>query len=357
MIGGTRIRLPRHCPPGMGDALLPAAVAFATGVFLLSYARADPVAASPGDPRSPERRSSHSVADPARRRYGRGWLGAAYLACPRLAEAGLAARRSLIGDLRSEPGLLAIVCWIDDLRGLSPAILRLVAQAAAVTIGVLVLPQPHDLAELGRLVPSAYLAVIGLAWVWWVNLFNFMDGIDGLAGSEAAAIGAGLLLFAALRRRASILRTASLAAAIDRRGDRVFAVELVAGADLPRRCRQRAAWLFARASCCSIWRSAAAGKSALILPLYFLADATITLLPALAAGRARVAGASRAFLSAGGSPRPRRIARGRRTRVIADRVADRLRLGGGKRLRPAIALLPRPRQSSPSLLAALARGR
>ena len=35
-----------------------------------------------------------------------------------------------------------------------------------------------------------------MLWVWFVNLFNFMDGIDGIAGSEAAAIGLGLLLFA-----------------------------------------------------------------------------------------------------------------------------------------------------------------
>jgi UDP-N-acetylmuramyl pentapeptide phosphotransferase/UDP-N-acetylglucosamine-1-phosphate transferase len=34
--------------------------------------------------------------------------------------------------------------------------------------------------------------------MWWINLFNFMDGIDGLAAGEAAAIGLGLLLFAGL---------------------------------------------------------------------------------------------------------------------------------------------------------------
>ena len=38
-------------------------------------------------------------------------------------------------------GLLAIVCWIDDLRGLSP-VTRLAAQTVAVAIGLYVLPAP-----------------------------------------------------------------------------------------------------------------------------------------------------------------------------------------------------------------------
>ena len=46
--------------------------------------------------------------------------------------------------------------------------------------------------------PAAYFAAAGLVWMWWINLFNFMDGIDGLAGSEAAAIGGGLVLFATI---------------------------------------------------------------------------------------------------------------------------------------------------------------
>jgi UDP-N-acetylmuramyl pentapeptide phosphotransferase/UDP-N-acetylglucosamine-1-phosphate transferase len=33
-----------------------------------------------------------------------------------------------------------------------------------------------------------------LAWIWFINLFNFMDGIDGLAGSEAIALALGYLM-------------------------------------------------------------------------------------------------------------------------------------------------------------------
>jgi UDP-N-acetylmuramyl pentapeptide phosphotransferase/UDP-N-acetylglucosamine-1-phosphate transferase len=49
-----------------------------------------------------------------------------------------------------------------------------------------------------RILPSVPLIVerlfLGLAWVWFINLFNFMDGIDGLAGSEVVFVGAGYLV-------------------------------------------------------------------------------------------------------------------------------------------------------------------
>ena len=40
--------------------------------------------------------------------------------------------------------------------------------------------------------------VEALAWLWFINLFNFMDGIDGLAGSEAMALALGYLGVAGL---------------------------------------------------------------------------------------------------------------------------------------------------------------
>jgi len=33
-----------------------------------------------------------------------------------------------------------------------------------------------------------------LAWIWFINLYNFMDGIDGITGVETATIGLGLTL-------------------------------------------------------------------------------------------------------------------------------------------------------------------
>ena len=36
--------------------------------------------------------------------------------------------------------------------------------------------------------------IAGICWLWFINLFNFMDGIDGLAGTEIVTIGVGLLI-------------------------------------------------------------------------------------------------------------------------------------------------------------------
>ncbi|MFN3648024.1 MAG: MraY family glycosyltransferase [Armatimonadota bacterium] len=94
---------------------------------------------------------------------------------------------------------IAVVGWIDDRRGLSPAKRAAVHASAAAwavfwagglpeaRLGALVLP-------LGAL--GAVLAVVGI--VWTINLYNFMDGIDGLAGLQAVVVaGAGGLLLSA----------------------------------------------------------------------------------------------------------------------------------------------------------------
>src|SRR5262249_3508936 len=122
---------------------------------------------------------------------------------------------------------------------------------------------------------AGYWGAIALLWIWWINLFNFMDGIDGLAGSEAAAIGGGLLLFA------------NLSAAAD--PDLVLPAAVLTGAAV-----RFLAWDWSPAQIFLgdvgsaplgyllgylLLGFAARGhwKIALILPLYFLADATITL--------------------------------------------------------------------------------
>ena len=82
---------------------------------------------------------------------------------------------------------LALVSWRDDVVGLE-ALPRLLAHIGAAAIGLAALPGP----VFQGLLPAwldAILAVI--AWVWFVNLCNFMDGIDGMAGVETAALGAG----------------------------------------------------------------------------------------------------------------------------------------------------------------------
>ena len=102
---------------------------------------------------------------------------------------------------------LALVSWRDDL-GHVPARWRLLAQAVAVGAGLAVLGGGPVFQ--GLLPDWLDLLAAGLAWVWFVNLTNFMDGIDGITGVEAASIGIGLALVGAPAAPALILAAASL---------------------------------------------------------------------------------------------------------------------------------------------------
>jgi UDP-N-acetylmuramyl pentapeptide phosphotransferase/UDP-N-acetylglucosamine-1-phosphate transferase len=92
-------------------------------------------------------------------------------------------------------GLMA-VSWLDDRRGLPP-LPRLALHAAAVTIGLVALPT-QALVFHGGLPLWADRGLAGLGWLWFVNLFNFMDGIDGITGTETASVGLGIGVVATL---------------------------------------------------------------------------------------------------------------------------------------------------------------
>ena len=88
--------------------------------------------------------------------------------------------------------VLAVVSWIDDLRSL-PVVLRLVVQALGVGIGIAALADAGPVFQ-GLLPPLLDRLAAGLLWLWFVNLFTFMDDIDGIAGVEAGSLGIGLVL-------------------------------------------------------------------------------------------------------------------------------------------------------------------
>jgi UDP-N-acetylmuramyl pentapeptide phosphotransferase/UDP-N-acetylglucosamine-1-phosphate transferase len=83
---------------------------------------------------------------------------------------------------------LAAISQIDDRRGLSARV-RFTAHLCAV-IGLVVL-FPAD-------APLWFLVILAFLMIWLVNLYNFMDGADGLAGGMAlfgfAGYAAGALL-------------------------------------------------------------------------------------------------------------------------------------------------------------------
>ena len=83
-----------------------------------------------------------------------------------------------IGAIAATAFVLALVSLADDLHGL-PIEVRLPAHLLAASIAVLAL------GGMGGAMPVATALALVFAIVWATNLFNFMDGADGLAGSMA----------------------------------------------------------------------------------------------------------------------------------------------------------------------------
>jgi Fuc2NAc and GlcNAc transferase len=141
----------------------------------LRYARRHDLLDHPTD------RSSHAVATP------RG--GGMAIAIAALGGIGVGGMVGLIPDrvalaLVGGGIVVAAVGWADDRRGMG-ALPRLAAHALAASWAVWLLGPLG-----GRTAVGALVAVLGI--VWAVNLYNFMDGIDGLAGSEAVSGAAGM---------------------------------------------------------------------------------------------------------------------------------------------------------------------
>jgi len=87
---------------------------------------------------------------------------------------------------------VSAIGWVDDHRPVSPG-WRAVVQFVAAAWAVYVMGGVPGLTVNGAVVPLGWAgslaAVVGIVWV--TNLYNFMDGIDGLAGTEAVTVGAG----------------------------------------------------------------------------------------------------------------------------------------------------------------------
>jgi Fuc2NAc and GlcNAc transferase len=85
--------------------------------------------------------------------------------------------------------MIAAIGLIDDLRGVSAG-LRLAVQAIGAVMlvaaigGMQPLPTPWGVVSMGHVG-----WVVGVAAILWcVNLYNFMDGIDGLAGAQSVFV-------------------------------------------------------------------------------------------------------------------------------------------------------------------------
>ncbi|HZH05547.1 MAG TPA: glycosyltransferase family 4 protein [Lautropia sp.] len=156
----------------------------------------------------PNARSSHRV--PTARGGGTGIVAAFLLALPLGLPGNLPGSWNVLLPLAAGV-MLALVGLADDLRSLGLAV-RLTAQALAVSvvlaslgwgaassaesdIGLLsiVMNLPavsewlsvHAPPGIVMTLDLLLLPVLLLGGLWWINLFNFMDGIDGLASTQA----------------------------------------------------------------------------------------------------------------------------------------------------------------------------
>ena len=92
--------------------------------------------------------------------------------------------------------IISVVSFFDDIYELSPKI-RLITQSLVAIAGIFALGG-LDTLELGIFNISNQVITNIFAFlliVWFINLYNFLDGINGYAGSEAIFLAiAGFLL-------------------------------------------------------------------------------------------------------------------------------------------------------------------
>ncbi len=206
----------------------------------------------------------------------------------------------------SSVAVLAGVSWIDDLKNL-PVVQRLAVQALAVGLGIAAMEGAGPVFQ-GLLPPLLDRLAAALLWLWFVNLFNFKDGIDGIAGVEASSLGIGLVLVGAVLAWPGVqvaLPALLAAATLGFLAWNWAPAKLFLGDVGSVPLGYLLGWLLLVAAADGAW------AAALILPLYFLADATITLIKRGARGakiwqahrehfyqRAAQGGASHAWVAA-----------------------------------------------------------
>jgi Fuc2NAc and GlcNAc transferase len=83
--------------------------------------------------------------------------------------------------------IVAIAGHLDDRQKISGATVRLVLHAISAVILIVGVGIPSELAIFERTVNTGLVgSILGVVYlVWLLNLFNFMDGTDGIAASEA----------------------------------------------------------------------------------------------------------------------------------------------------------------------------
>jgi UDP-N-acetylmuramyl pentapeptide phosphotransferase/UDP-N-acetylglucosamine-1-phosphate transferase len=173
---------------------------------------------------------------------------------------------------------IALVGFADDVHSI-PVLPRLLLQAAAVA--AIILATPENL----RIIPACPLwlerGLLLLAGLWFVNLVNFMDGLDLMTVAEIVPITGALVLLGWLGGLppSTTLAAAALFGAMlgfapfNRPVARIFLGDV---GSLP--IGLLVGWCLLQLA----WHQHFA--AALLLPLYYLADATVTLMRRMVTG-------------------------------------------------------------------------
>jgi Fuc2NAc and GlcNAc transferase len=140
----------------------------------------------------PNTRSSHT--SPTARGGGVAIVLTFLLGLPLLVWADAMAWRDMVG-LWSAGALVALVGFLDDHAHIA-ARWRLLVHFIAASWGLACMGGLPPLPVFGGVLALGWLMQIlaALYLVWLLNLFNFMDGIDGLASVEAITVCAGSVL-------------------------------------------------------------------------------------------------------------------------------------------------------------------
>ena len=250
----------------LGAAALCAALIRALKPLLLRYALARPNA-----------RSSHK--EPTPQGGGIAVIGATILftALALFDQPGLHPWQAL-ALIGTATLMLAVVGAIDDIRPLA-VMPRLLLQGLAVAAVIATLPAES------RLIPAmpwlAERALMVFAGLWFVNLVNFMDGIDWITVAEMVPLSGAVAAFGltgVLPLPVTLAGLALMGALIGFAPYNKPVAKLFLGdvGSLP--IGLLTGWMLAHLALAGHF------AAALLLPLYFLMDATITLIRRLARG-------------------------------------------------------------------------
>ncbi len=185
--------------------------------------------------------------------------------------AGSAPGVSMLGFVIAATAFVALVGAVDDIRTIEVAP-RLALQALAVGLVIASLPAELRVAPfLPWWMERLLLAVAGL---WFVNLTNFMDGLDWMTVAEVVPVTAGLAVIGLLGGLPPEAVAVALAlcgamlgfAPFNRPVARLFLGDV---GSLP--IGLLLGWMLMLLAGNGHW------AAALLLPLYYLADATLTL--------------------------------------------------------------------------------